>query len=825
MSKKCFGVSADGFWVQVAPYSAAPESDIIVSKPLGGADHIPNAILLPRFENEPFRMDLGLDPHPRGSGRPWPVEAIAHEQYGVGRLPIASLLERIEHGDSVEWQTDTMRSHSCSQAIAGSLAGVFGAQQNDVGLIFVIPNHWNEILQQRLLDAFQYSHLNARLLWRPIAAALDWCENFSAYVGRYRGDSGETVGKLLSLYLGFDTIEVTELELVRWGNESTEISIIPARKRPKAADRMPSFGFRQAIQSLERITEGNRSQVSVNSDLLSHVWNQLWCSNLVANFQRKPIFNESYSASPNSPLESFICKVEQLNPSQIKLRLQQCKKHLETRYDGIVISGALANCEFSTGTKIWKWCTNCLDVQTNSIWIEGYNCESGLLARGAACFGKRLQKDRSTYLDTLPRLEMVIADKGEPTFIDLLDPEQKWVDGGRIWHRPERITNLSIATGSIDLKLAVAHEEFSGVREVVTDLPCKAETTEKVSLSVQMFSAQGNARIEIHPDRTEFFDKQRVFIDWKKMHELKNEAGKTFSKEDYLNSLPRSFPGLLPRIMSASKWRKAKTYIQRVKDSIQREAPVTLVNSEFRLARESFREKDQSLYPQDATAFDSEGRCVGDFDLDEFMKFVWPYFVKYQPSEFVRAMAYTHVNHREFHEYILRHISHGFGNENFVVAAGKCFRDPDHIAAFVATFLSDYHRFASNNAWWKALSEILRFRGNATQNISSDRCLKLMQIAGKQFEMLRRGGSGGEYFRLVCLVIVYTLRRRAYDDTFLDPEGEIAIWIKKQFREARADVKSGRLSLMGGSVDLSQQLQLIIDYVDRKGRGQLLIGG
>jgi hypothetical protein len=36
MSKKSFGVSADGFWVQVAPYSADPAGDVIVSKPLGG---------------------------------------------------------------------------------------------------------------------------------------------------------------------------------------------------------------------------------------------------------------------------------------------------------------------------------------------------------------------------------------------------------------------------------------------------------------------------------------------------------------------------------------------------------------------------------------------------------------------------------------------------------------------------------------------------------------------------------------------------------------------------------------------------------------------
>jgi hypothetical protein len=825
MVKKNFGVSADGFWLQIAPVFEDPFSDATTPRAKATSDYIPNAILLPRFENEPFRMDLGIEPHPRGSGRSWPVEAIAHLQYGVGRLPIASLLERIERGDAVEWQTDTMRSHSCSHALAGSLAGLMNTRQNDVNLVFVIPNHWNELLQQKLLDALQFSNLNARLLWRPVAAALDWCDNFSAYLAGYQGEQGDTVGKLLSLYIGFDTIEVTELDLVRWGNGANGAAIVPARKRPKPADRMPSFGLRQAIQNLVQAPEEVRLRVSGSNDLLSYVWNQLWCTNLVASYERKTIFNDSSSATSDSALEAFTCNIEQLNPIQIKLRLQQCKKLLETKYDGIVISGALANCDFVNGKKIWKWCTECLDVTTNSFWIEGYNCESGLLTRGACCFGRRLQDEQPTYLDTLPRLEMVISDKGEPAFIDLLDPEQKWVDGGRIWHRPERITNLSIATGSIDLKLAVSHEEFIGVREVVTDLPTKAEATEKVSLSIQMFPAQGNARIELHPDHPEFFDKQRVFVDWKKMHELKNESGKTLSKEDYLDSLPRSFPGLLPRIMSPSKWRKAKTYVQRVRDSIQRDAPVTVVNSEFRLARESFREKDQSRYPQDATAFDSEGKCAGDFDLDEFMNFVWPYFLKHQPSEFVRALAYTHVNHKGFHEFILRHLSSRFVHENFVVAAGKCLRDPAHIAVFVDAFLSENRRGASSNVWWKALSEILRFRGNATQNISSEKCLTLMKIAGKQFEMQRKGGGGGEYFRLVCLVIVYTLRRRAFDDTFLDPDGETAIWIKNQFREARADVKAGRLTLMGGSIDLSQQLQLIIDYVDRKGRGQLLIGG
>jgi hypothetical protein len=103
-------------------------------------------------------------------------------------------------------------------------------------------------------------------------------------------------------------------------------------------------------------------------------------------------------------------------------------------------------------------------------------------------------------------------------------------------------------------------------------------------------------------------------------------------------------------------------------------------------------------------------------------------------------------------------------------------------------------------------------------------CEELIKIAQRKFDESVNTGNGGETFRLVSLVIVYTLRRRAFDDSFLDPESKLALQIKEGFRKARADAKSGRLRLIGGSVDLSQQLQLIIDYIDRRGKGQLLIG-
>lgn len=823
MVKKTIGMSVDGFWVNVAPCFTDLEVDAIAASPLGGRNSIPNSILLPRFPAEPYRIDMGVEPHPRGSGLSWPVEAMIHTQYGVGRIPLGVLLESIEQGDSVSWQTDEMRRFACSEAFAGAIAQVIGDVESEAHVLLAIPNHWNEVLQQKLIDAFQDANIKVTLLWRPIAAAFDWCEQFAEKLNTYTGDIGESVGKLFSLYIGFDTIEVTELELVQWQAEGRSASVVPARKRPRQEDRLPSFGIRQAIQYLRQQYHNRLSGNVSDSELLAALWNQLWCSHFPHELQVSPVFNEVSSGPANDLLESNIARIEQLHPHQVRSRLQQCRLNLQKHYDGIVVSGALANCKFLSGARIWEWALDGLGVCSENALVEGLHCDDGLLAKGAGIFAHRLEKKLPTYLDTLPRLEMLISDKGEPTWIDLLEPEQKWVEGGRLWQRPEKIRNLSIAAGSIDLKLAVAHEEFRGVRELVADLP-EAKSEEKVSLSVQMFPAQGSARIEIHPDRVGYLENQRVFVDWRRMKEITEEDGRPTTKQDYLNGLPRSFPELLPRVMSAARWRKARESMATLLKMFRRNEPLNAINHQLVVTRDLIRAKDPSKFPQDATAFDSDGNCAGDFDLDDFISAAWDYYIRFQPSKFIRAIAYTHVNHKPFHDNIIRNLQGPIIHEDYIVAAGKCLREAEHISSFLEVFFKTRRALQFNRVWWRALSEILRFRGNATQLISSQRCYDLMQLAWKGFKSDRLSNSGTESFRLECLVIVYTLRRRAYDDTFLDPESDLAVGIKNEFRQARADAKAGRLWLMGGSIDLSQQLQLIIDYVDRRGRGQLLIG-
>jgi hypothetical protein len=92
------------------------------------------------------------------------------------------------------------------------------------------------------------------------------------------------------------------------------------------------------------------------------------------------------------------------------------------------------------------------------------------------------------------------------------------------------------------------------------------------------------------------------------------------------------------------------------------------------------------------------------------------------------------------------------------------------------------------------------------------------------FEDERRRRSGKLLFRYVSLVIVYLLRRRAYEDGYLDPSGSVAELTKQAFRQAQADVEARRLKLIGGAVNLGEQLQLMIDYIDRRGSGLVLLG-
>jgi hypothetical protein len=816
------GVSLDDFWLRYSYLIERPDGSELVSRQLGVSGAVPDAILLPRLQGESCRFDIGTVAHPRGTGRNWPPEAIVDTASGSGRLPLGGLLHRIEHGNSWYWQQGVQTQLSCTDCLAAAISQL--RPNSEKNLVVAVPNHWNVSLQQELLDSFQKENIRARLLWRPIAAAFEWFASYGNQIDIDEASSATPPGKLLCVHIGYADIEITELELVPWKNDANTMGVVPGRKRPGKADRIPGFGFRQLLDQLSRTAKDRRDPLFDDGDLMARLWNGLWCSSEIPRWIENHRFRKTDTFSIPEGMEAILCGVPQMEVGEVRSKLQSTRKRLERVYFGVVLTGPMASRHFQDGTNVSAWLLESLQVSSSRMLIEGGNASKGVVARGASRFAQMLQEGWPTYLDTLPRLEMVILEKGEPTWVDLLEPDQKWVEGGREWQRPERVQNLFIAPQRVDLKLAISHQDFDHVREVVAMIPQPTIRKERVSLSVKMTPAQGNARLEVHPDNPDLFGTRRVFIDWHRLTDFLDEKGAPTTKEGYLNAYPRIFPELLPRLSSPSRGRQAIRTLRELMAMMNMGHPEDQINAQLKVAREKLREKDQSMYPHDATAFDSEGNCQGDFRLEEFMEVAWPYFQKHRPSEFIRCAGYTHVNHVDFHEMMVERFSSGHVWDDHVVAAGKCFRNPRHISVYVNEFISRWEQGWITQLWWKALSEMLRFRGNALQEVSSPTCTKILETASEVFVKEQRTGHGRELFRLACLVIVYTLRRRAFDDAFLEPESPLAIAIKNQFLQARVDAAKGRLRLMGGSVDLSQQLQLIIDYVDRRGKGQLLIG-
>src|SRR5262249_36147018 len=142
-----------------------------------------------------------------------------------------------------------------------------------------------------------------------------------------------------------------------------------------------------------------------------------------------------------------------------------------TEVTAAIVTGPLASVSTSENQPLGRLALRELGLSEIPSVIEGQNCRKGVLAEGAAIHVARIRAGLPTYLDTLPRLQTVITQAGEPSWIDLLMEEHDFVDGGMPWRRPENLTGLAIAKGNDELRLAVWHEEYEHVREVKAKLP------------------------------------------------------------------------------------------------------------------------------------------------------------------------------------------------------------------------------------------------------------------------------------------------------------------------------------------------------------------
>ena len=120
------------------------------------------------------------------------------------------------------------------------------------------------------------------------------------------------------------------------------------------------------------------------------------------------------------------------------------------------------------------------------------------------------------------------------------------------------------------------------------------------------------------------------------------------------------------------------------------------------------------------------------------------------------------------------------------------------------------------------MCRIMMYREDALKLVPSELC---EEIANHCFKLIKdqivREKRAKYIYRHGALCIAYLLRRRRYDDGYMCPKSEWACAIKTFLDYAIRGMESGQITIIGGFVSLPRVTQIIIEYIDRRGRDRI----
>lgn len=773
---------------------------------------IPASVLLGRMSGEAVRLDCWSPPHPRGCAHTWPPESIVSRETGSGRFPLAAAWTGRVGEYSWPWKIDG-EAHQLNSldAIAIGATQLAKTQVHNLPSAIVIPNDFRQREQQKLLDACSAAGVNASLLWLPVAAALAWLDENHDRLSLVRADAN-TWHSLPVVHADWGRIRCSTLYVVQ-RQVGNAIRWMPARRRPNVSD-WETTGF------------GWRARAGCNQVDISSIWRSIFGANTEGAIRDQNL--------ESNILEQVACwPIKQSTAEAVDRKLAE---HLSTIQSptSIIFVGDFA-AQVANGPNVSRYLHAISNCSINNIIADGLNGED-LLAKGASIFARDRIEGKTSYLDTLPNLELFVDRSHQYEWLSLLGDSDHFVAGGQQWELPNPIDGLAVRRGASSIKLVVAHDEYNGVRELQVKLERPAEQRLSARLHVSATPAQGNAKLRLETEARNEVSSRMIFANWDRMQPVLNHEGCPVDKSTFLKMQPRAYPELLPRRWSHSKWSIALSSIEDLNHRLKTEDPKSIMRNEraINLLKNRLLAKDVSQNPYDATAIGSDFKAPYKQEmlvsLSESLLLLWrtcSHLKLPAVSTVVRALGYISVDDTQFDNWLAANLRNQFQDRQCVLhTSGLALRSPKNIATlFDFVFFPEGQLSTPGANELKAVSQILRYRSDATKEISSTKCEQVIRSCLGIFERGMERGGGGYPFRWASLIVVYMLRRRMFDLDFLDPENEPATRAKELFRTAIDLHKQRRLRPLGGSVDLPAALQQMINYIDRKGSGDILMAG
>ena len=794
------------------------------------------AALIPSLPGEPVRADTSHPAHPRGIGEPWPQASQVDSCALPGRMPLPYAWSMLRQSDGPKWNwclgVQSVGAAEAIAAVCDDLVTEHSVGEQAPVASLVIPNDTTEFQQQRLIDAARYRGLRLSLIWRPIAAALQWLDQHPDVIRVDIAAPGQA-GTLACLHLGLDRWEFTLLDLVVHEQDGDRW-LLPARHRPKSTNVVePGFGLALAHWLVKQtLDEPSRSATD------AEIWRHLWCEpragqlldtllGLVDGEHANPAmrswpeFVGAYDVGRTSTDLLFADRLDMpLGDNAVERFTAKCRRQLAGRQvTGALVTGPLAGLIMPSGSKHGAIRLKQILGTCDHVIIEPEGVGPTSLAGQAARSAAMIRDGMPVYLDTLPEIAIAAKIKGMPSWVKLTTED--YVLGGRVWRRPENHRGLRVPQNAADLSLPVAHEEFATVREVTATFENQTDRAVPVELSVEVIPAGGNASLELIPEQVGALGRGRVFLEWRRMAEATDSEGNPLAPEDWLGLQTITFPLNFKRASEVSNWPEAEHWMSRCLGRLTRS---NLASARRTLRSKQYLNPSRLDYERNATLIDSEGSISHPTDLvDEFVDRLvtaLPEVGAELHTQIVFALAPTSTGDRRFLKWLHQQIKSSGSrlSRECLLACGWCLRDSKAIADYAQVMAIRLNRSLDGvKDWLKAFEEMLRYREDALEFVEDGLCLKIAEELLEVFRQERLDRNLKFIARSAAQGIGFLLRRRRYSPGFLPGTSELAVEIDAEFRKAIDAIRRGRIEPIGGTINLRRELERFRRLVSEEG--------
>jgi hypothetical protein len=529
-------------------------------------------------------------------GRPRLAETVGH------RLSVLELLRALD-------STDPEAPHQIGQHLHSLLPN-----ENRGGVIAVpdIPT-FNERTRDRLLSGASQCGVNARLLWRPVAALLGWGEGLNPK--QLRGLHGKRACVLQLLPEGIAASEL-DLECVE---QDAQPTLVPVRRREGLRKLYP-YSDRELPLLLA-------AEMGITDHRL--LWASAWAWNALLGRRAESDLLPDIQSPSGWRLVDGVSNLRGELAKALSATVQKLLKEDQSalrQASVILIEGPLAHASIKTQL---EQATGLLDfikvliTPVSAADVVAIPTTAGLVARGGAVCAERQQKGQITYYDFLPMLEINVLRGGEHTFAALIARNDR-VEGGKTYSNMLS-DRFEIKKESEKLVFYLLKEDEREARLSETTL--SVDDKVKISLHVTQTPAQGYARVEICPDIRGALGNAPILLDWNAMTVV------DWSREKIIFELSIqgiSYPEILPQRAHRLIWEKtailetirnfnACLTRERQYDSVIRQqhsitpGRIGTRSSPFFLTRNDvIQQEDKGIY----TAIDSDGHLPDGVNLE-----------------------------------------------------------------------------------------------------------------------------------------------------------------------------------------------------------------